>query len=369
MGKRILLMYISEVSGHHSASCAIEKAVKMLQPDAQILNLNGFNYTNPIWERIINQAYMSVVKNTPEIWDYLYDNPAVLRRVKKIRELIHKANTEKLKTLFDEFKPDVVCCTQAYPCGMVADYKKTMNVELPLVGVLTDYAPHSYWVYDNVDAYVVPAAETGEQLVKNGILEDRVRPLGIPIDPKYAVSLDKKAIRRELKLDENLPTMLIMGGGQGLGSIGKYLSAMNRIEKKFQVIVVTGTNKRLLGWIKNRRFKYNIHPFGYVDFVEKLMEVSNIIVTKPGGVTTAEALSKNLPMIIVNPLPGQETINTKFLLREEVALRAGNEMELADLMDWLLDNSSKLKQISQKTRIYANPDAAIKVAELLLSLH
>jgi processive 1,2-diacylglycerol beta-glucosyltransferase len=361
-------MYISEVSGHHSASLAVEKAIKILDPGADVLNINAFNYTNPIWERIINRAYLSVVKNTPELWDYLYDNPKVLKNTRKIREMIHKSHTEKLQALFDEFKPNVVAATQAYPCGMVADYKKTFNLDLPVVGILTDYAPHSYWIYDNIDAYVVPSKETGAKLARNGILEERIKPLGIPIDPKYAAPLDKTAIQKEFGLDPKLPTILIMGGGQGLGPIKNILAAIGRIKENFQAIVVAGTNKKLFRWVQKRRFNKKVIPLAYTDCVEKLMEVSTFIVTKPGGVTTAEALAKNLPMLIINPLPGQEAMNTNFLLNEGVALKADSEDELAILIDWLLANPGKLKQISQKTFQYAKPDAAIKTAELLLGL-
>ncbi len=361
-------MYISEVSGHRSASNAVEKAIKTINPDAEVLNINAFNYTNPIWERIINRAYMSVVKNTPEIWDYLYDNPRVLNSIKKIRKMIHKANTEKLRILFEDFKPDAVACTQAYPCGMVADYKKTFNLDLPIVGILTDYAPHSYWIYDNIDAYVVPSQETGQKLIKNGVLEEKVRPLGVPIDSKFGVSLDKEAIITELKLDAKLPKILIMGGSQGLGFIKKFLKTIDRLTQDFQILVVAGSNKKLCGWVKKRHFRKKVFSFGYIDFVEKLMAVSTLIVTKPGGVTTAEALATALPIIIVNPLPGQEAMNTKYLLKEGVALKADNEKELAELLDWLLNNPGKLKQISQKSRFYARPDSAMKTAELILEL-
>ncbi|MCX5715418.1 MAG: hypothetical protein NTV07_00830, partial [Candidatus Omnitrophica bacterium] len=185
MNKRILLMHISEVSGHRKASMAIEKAIKLISPDTETKGINTFNYTNPIWERIVNHVYMSVLRNAPEIWDYLYDNPKVLRRVKHIRALIHKANSEKVHKLFSEFNPGAVVCTQAYPCGLVADYKKQFNLDLPLIGVLTDYAPHSYWIYDNVDYYVVPSKDTGQKLVRGGVLEEKIKVLGIPIDPKF----------------------------------------------------------------------------------------------------------------------------------------------------------------------------------------
>ena len=115
MGKKILLLYISEDSGHHCASIAIERALHKLSGEVETFNLNLFNYTNPIMEKVINGAYMSVVKRKPEIWDYLYDNPKVLRQVQKLREKIHMSNTGKLKTLLDEVKPDGVICTQAFP--------------------------------------------------------------------------------------------------------------------------------------------------------------------------------------------------------------------------------------------------------------
>lgn len=368
MPKRVLLMYISEVSGHHSASLAVEKALKMKAPDTEILNINGFNYTNPIWERIINRAYMSVIKNTPELWEYLYDNPKVIKSTRRIREMIHRANTEKLKILFDEFRPDVVACTQAYPCGMVADYKKTYNINLPLVGILTDYAPHSYWVYDNVDVYIVPSEETGRKLANNGIPEERIKPLGVPIDPKFIPRQDKTAIQKELELDPGVPTILIMGGGQGLGPIKQMLVDIDKIPENFQALVVAGTNKKLRRWIQKRRFKNKIIAFGYVDHVERLMDASTFIITKPGGVTTAEALAKGLPMLIINPLPGQEAINTRFLLNEGVALKADNGNELAELIDWLMVNPGKMRQISQNIARHSKPDSAIKAAELMLGL-
>ncbi|GAG10353.1 unnamed protein product, partial [marine sediment metagenome] len=165
MKKKILLMYISNDSGHHRATLAIEKIFHLRDKDIETLNVNSFNYTNPVLEKIINKTYMSVINRKPEFWGYLYDNPRILKKTRRLRESIHRHNTEKLKNLIDAFRPDAVICTQAFPCGMVADYKKTFNVKLKLFAVLTDYAPHSYWIYDTVDAYFVPSQETGQRLI------------------------------------------------------------------------------------------------------------------------------------------------------------------------------------------------------------
>ena len=162
--KKILLMYITEVSGHHQATLAIEKSLKGLNPRLEILNINGFSYTYPIVEKIVNKAYMSIIKRTPHIWHYLYDNPAVYKKTLSIKKAIQQSNHSKFEKLFSQFQPDVVVCTQAFPCGMVADYKKEHNLNIKIIGVLTDYAPHSYWLHEGVDYYIVPSEEAKERM-------------------------------------------------------------------------------------------------------------------------------------------------------------------------------------------------------------
>ena len=159
--KRVLLLYISEVSGNHQATLAIEKSLRILFPGNETLNVNGFGYTYPLIEKIVNKTYMGIIKRTPKIWDYLYDNPKVVKRLQTVKEIIHKSNHSKLARLFEDFRPDTVVCTQAFPCGMVVDYTRTYGLDVMVVGVLTDYAPHSYWIHEGVDYYVVPSDETG----------------------------------------------------------------------------------------------------------------------------------------------------------------------------------------------------------------
>ena len=367
--KRILLMYISEDSGHHCASMAIENAVRRLSPGYETLSINAFNYTNPILEKVINKAYMGVVKRRPEIWDYLYDNPKVLERTRRLRQIIHNINSPKLKILFDEFRPEAVICTQAFPCGMVADYKKTYGLGLPLAGVLTDYAPHSYWIYNNVDYYIVPSEETGRSLVASGVSADRVKALGIPIDPRFKDDTDRAKVARELALDMDVPTVLIMGGTQGLGPIRELVGLLDNVPHPLQLIVVTGTNRRLFRWLKGRhkRFRQRSVIYGFTRNIDELMGFASVIVTKAGGITTAEALAKGLPMIILSPLPGQEAMNTKYLLREGVALKAENTHDCALLLEELLYyNVDKLRSMSMNARRCSKPESSIEIARLIV---
>ncbi|MFA6320704.1 MAG: glycosyltransferase [Candidatus Omnitrophota bacterium] len=364
--KRVLLLFISEHSGHHCASLAIEKALHDLEPSIETFNINSFNYTNPILEKIINRAYMGVVKRTPELWDYLYDNPKVLKQTQALRAMMHKFNTDKLKTLLEEFRPDAVVCTQAFPCGMVADYKKTFNLNLPIFGVLTDYAPHSYWIYNNVDQYIVPSKETGDKLIANGIDPVKIKDYGIPIDSKFQNISEKSLLVEKLGLDKGKPCILIMGGTQGLGPIKELVRILDRSESDMQFIIACGTNKKLYKWLKPRCYRKKTIILSYATNIDELMQVADIILTKPGGITTAEALAKGLPMLIVNPLPGQEAMNTKFLLKEGVAVKAESPEDVSVLLKELLDNKSKLQAMSDTARSLSRPDSSVMIAKSVL---
>lgn len=370
MTKKILLLYISEDSGHHCASLAIESALHKLDPEVKTLNINSFNYTNPILEKIINRTYMSVVKRTPEIWDYLYDNPKVLKSTQRLREMIHKFNTGKLNSLLGEFSPDSIVCTQAFPCGMIADYKKSLNLDTPLVGVLTDFAPHSYWIYDNVDRYVVPSDDTGKKLIDNGIDPAKVAVLGIPIDPKFSGGCRKEEVLEKLSLDKDRPCVLVMGGTQGLGPIKEIVRLLDRSSLKLQMLVATGTNKKLYRWMTRRckHFKKKTVVFPYAQNIDELMTASEMIITKPGGITTAEALARAIPMLIVNPLPGQEAINTSYLLKEGVAVKAENSNDAIVLLEELLYNKHKLRIMRDRARAISKPDSSVDIAKLILGL-
>ncbi len=368
--KRIILMYISEVSGHHSATLAIEKAMKILQPNVVTLNINAFNYTNPISEKIINRLYMAVIKRTPKIWDYLYDNPTVVKKIENIKKSIHKFNSPKLKNLFDKFRPDAVICTQAFPCGMVADFKKTYNSDIPLVAVLTDYIPHSYWVYETVNYYITPSQEVTQRLIKKGVPADKIKSLGIPFDPKFSENIPKSEVMRKFNLKQDIPTLLIMGGGQGLGPIKTIIKSLEKVQKNFQELIVTGTNKKLYKSLKRKTKKYkkNILVFGYVDNINELMGISNIIITKPGGVTTSEALAKKIPMIIVKPIPGQEENNTVYLTEKGAAVKIDNPKDINLVIEDLLSDQRKLNHLCESAGRIGKPNASLDIARFLLDL-
>jgi len=368
--KNIILMYISEVSGHHSATIAIEKAIKMIAPETQLLNINAFRYTNPISEKVVNHIYTTVIKRTPKLWDMIYDNPEVKKRLDKIKSAVHKMNTPKFTRLFDKFTPDIVVCTQAFPCGMVADYKKHCNSDIKLIAVLTDYIPHSYWVYDKVDLYITPSDEVSHRLIMKGVPPEKIKSLGIPFDPKFNAPVDKAKTYHRLNLNPDIKTVLIMGGGQGLGPIKTIVKALEKSKCEFQEIIVTGTNKKLYKSLKSKakKCKKKIHLLRYVDYVNELMTIADVIVTKPGGITTSEALSKKLPMLILRPIPGQEESNTLYLTQKKAAIRINKPKEITHLIDNLFTDTHKLKAMADAAGQMSKPHASMDIAKLALTV-
>lgn len=368
MHKRVLLMYISQVSGHRQGAVAIAKSLKSLDPDCEVLSINGFGYAYPLMEKIINTAYMGVIKRAPKIWEYLYDNPKVIKFSEKWKQSIHRSSHKKLKPLIDEFKPDVVVCTQAFPCGMVADYKKSHDLALTVIGVLTDYAPHLYWLHEGVDYYVVPSQEAQDRYVKEGIPRERIKIFGIPIRTKFAEASGVDNIARKLGLDLNIPTILIMGGGQGLGPMKEAVKSLVRLERPLQMIVICGTNVKLVNWIKKvqRQTEKKIIFYDYAANVDELMEVSTLIVSKPGGMTTSECLAKGLPMVIVDPIPGQEERNSQFLVNQGIAIRVDDKRHIAHEIDVLLNNPGQLAAMKQAALKNGKPMAAENIARLIL---
>jgi processive 1,2-diacylglycerol beta-glucosyltransferase len=275
-----------------------------------------------------------------------------------------------MKALIENSMPDLIACTQAFPCGMVADYKTTFKSGIPLVGVLTDFYPHSYWIYETVDRYIVASDEAKAKLIENGIPPDRINIFGIPLDISFAERSDLSSIRQRLGLVKGITTILIMGGSGGLGPIKKMVASLNRISSDIQIIVVTGTNSKLCTQLNRhiKNFKKKIVIIGYADNVNELMSISDLVVTKPGGLTVSEALAKGLGIVIINPIPGQEAKNTQFLLQKQAAIKAANEEELAILVDTLCRMPYKVEAMKKASANLGKPHAAQDIAKMIMEL-
>ncbi|MDD3088434.1 MAG: glycosyltransferase [Candidatus Omnitrophica bacterium] len=370
MKKRVLILYISRYSGHYYAAEAIEEGIKEFSPDTHVEKMNALDYTNPVLGRLINRVYLQVIKRRPHVWGDMYDNPSVLEKTRNTRRAVHRYNMHKIKKMIAAKRPDVVLCTQAFPCGMVADYKVISAGGPKLIGVLTDYAPHSYWLHDAVDHYVVPDEKTGALLAKKGIASGKINPLGIPVSLKFRQAHDRKITLRRLGLIPERPTILMMGGSQGLGPMEELLNAVTLNGRKhFQAIVVTGRNMRLFRkLVRASKNDKGTVVLPFADNVDELMDASDIIVSKAGGLTTAEALSKKLPMVIIDPIPGHERRNADHLVAEGAAAEVFSFSELKNVLDEIFERPERLSAMRESAGRLSKPLSSLDIAKLALGV-
>ncbi len=367
-GRRFLLLHVTISSGHHHASRAIAHALRRIDPFCQVINVDAFDYTSPFVRSAIHRSYFSVIRHQPNVWEYLYDNPAVHQRVQRFRTLLHRYHTAKLARLLETVQPHAVACTQAFPCGMIADFKQQHGLRVPLVGVLTDFAPHVYWLHDTVDAYIVAAEELRDRFVANGVAAERIQVSGIPVEPKFLDPVDRPAVYREFDLDPQVPVVLIMGGGGGFGPIPELMASIDRMPDACQFVVIAGTNQPLLAWLRAQRFTHRVRVHGYIDAVPQLMDIATLIITKPGGLTTSEALAKRLPLLILSPIPGQEMCNARYLLAQRAAEQLESPERAGEVVGELLRDRSRLDAVRRASERLSHPTSAMDAAQLMIEL-
>ncbi len=365
---RILLFYISVNSGHQMAAMAIEDAIRIVDRNVETLNINHFHYTNPVLAKLIMKGYHGMLRKTPELWDYLYDNNVVREKTSKLMELVYKLNTIKIHRLIQWYKPELIVCTQAFPCVAMAEYKRTRKVQIPLVGVVTDYGIHSYWVDKDINLYIVPTVNCRDRLVQLGVDSKRIEVHGIPISPRFSVPLEAAKIRHRLGINGSTPVVLIMGGSRGMISIDEIVEDLARLPEPLHLLAICGANRSLYRRLQKLqgRCQASISVFSYVSNIEELMSIADVMVTKPGGLTITESLSKKLPLIIINPIPGQEAKNTEFLINNQVAIKANDSRDVSQQVSGLLGSARERESLRQRINNLGVKNAGLDIAKRVI---
>ncbi|MFC1667898.1 glycosyltransferase [Chlamydiota bacterium] len=367
--KKFLILYISETSGHHTTATAIETGLQLFSKDSvSIQTVNALYYLYPYFEKVIMKAYMGVVKKAPDIWEYLYDNHKVKDKLSGWRERTHRRNIPKIFELIMAKRPDVIICTQAYPCGILNAFKKMYGFDFELYAVVTDYVAHSYWVFDSVDHYIVPTEEVKEQLMSKGVLEERIKCFGIPLMPRFYKKHDLFETKLRYGINNGDKVVTIMGGGQGLLPMKKIIKELDSLSFRLHIIAIAGKNEKLYDSLLalKKKIQHKISVLGYITAVPQIMEISDILISKPGGVTITEALVKELPMVIVRPLPGQEAKNTEFLIKNNIAIKIDSIEELSGMLTNLFAHENKIEQMKDAMRLLRNPRSLQLLTSLIL---
>ena len=368
--KKVLLLSVSAGAGHMRAAEAIR--AYSLDPHYQVVatHLDVMNFMTAGFRKLYTDFYIKLVNKAPTLWGYLYQASHEAQpdsTMEKMRRALERLNARALLREIANFKPDAIICTHFLPAEMLSRLLKKERLYCPVWVQVTDFDLHRMWVHERMTGYFAANEEVAFRMRAQGIAADTIHVTGIPIMPSFAGQLDRVECAREFGLDPARMTIMLMGGGAGLGSLDTIATRLLALDSDFQLIVLAGKNLPALAELQRLATRYpgRLLPQGFTDQVERLMACADLVVTKPGGLTTSECLAMGLPMIVNSPIPGQEERNADYLLAQGVALKAFDDVTLEYRIRYLLAHPEKLVDMRAKATVLGRADAARQVLELV----
>ena len=372
MSKRILVLSASVGAGHMRAAQAVELALKQLAPDATVRNLDILTLTNAAFRRLYGTAYLDLVNKAPHLLGYVYDllgqpRSATSKR-DRLRLLVEKLNLLKLGELLTDEPWDIIVNTHFLPAEIIASLRKKRKLQTPQITVTTDFETHRLWVNQPCELYTTATGEGSAFLHSFGVPADATRVTGIPIHPVFAQPKDPMECRKRQGLATDRPVILQSAGGFGVGPIEMLFEGLLATETPIQLVAVAGRNEAVREKLEKIAVpsRHKVKVLGFTDQMDELMCAADMVVTKPGGLTTSEVLARGAAMVIVNPIPGQESRNSDYLLENGAAIKINNLATLAYKLAPLLADRVKLDLLKANARKIGKPQAAFDVARLAL---
>jgi processive 1,2-diacylglycerol beta-glucosyltransferase len=374
MFQKVLILSASAGAGHLRAAQAVEKAFLQLNAAREVRNIDTLEYTNKLFQKLYSKAYIELVNKAPDVLGWLYDQMDKPWQNERRRLAFDKLNTRPFVKMLRQYQPEVIVCTHFLPAEIISWLRAKNRLDTRQAIVITDFDVHAMWLCHHYEQYFVALNETAVHLEQLGIPSDKITVSGIAIDPVFAEFKDSRDMRLKHGLDPSLPTILLSAGGFGVGPVEMVLQSLAKMRTRVQVVAICGRNEDL----KNRIHKFSanlgqdcnvrIAPVGYTTEIDEFMSASDLMLGKPGGLTTSEALAKALPFVIINPIRGQEERNADHLLEEGVAIRCNNLPVLAWKIDNLLDDLPRLNNMRTNAKRLGRPRSACDIVEKLLSL-
>jgi processive 1,2-diacylglycerol beta-glucosyltransferase len=372
---RVLLLSASSGAGHVRAAQALEKAFAA-RGDCTVEHIDTIQYVSKLFQRAYDQAYITMVRRAPELMGLVYDRTDKPWEHMRRRLALDRLNTGPMIRLLQRVQPDLCVATHFLAAEIIAWLIAKKKLRAHNAIAVTDYDVHAMWLCRTVDRYYVAMDEAAEYLAKIGVPREKVQVTGIPVDPLFAAPLDRAETRRALALDSNASVILVSAGGYGIGPVEQLVNDLLALQKPWQIVAIAGkaekVRKRLeeisAGAGKLSGGALRLVPVGFTKDMDKYMAASDLLVGKAGGLTTSEALARNLPMALIEPIPGQEERNADHLLEAGAAIRCNNLPAAAWKIARLLDDPQHLSRMRDAARFMARPNAAANIAEDSLKL-
>lgn len=370
--KKILILYAAYGGGHYSAANSIKKYLdEHFEVETEIIDC--IQYINKVLNKLTTEAYKEMARKAPSLWGKVYSNSqsGLLRHVSS---RTNKVMAIKLKNLIKEIQPDLIVSTHPFSSQMVSYLRRKGKINCKLVTVLTDFAPHDQWLigHEYTDDFFVANEKMGKYLLNYGVEPSKIHVTGIPLSNKFFQQFNKQEIYKEFGLDDSKPVILFFGGGEfGLGKDrpAQILEALINNLSTTQIIAISGKNPKMnesfSEIVKKLDCGNRVKVFEYTNKVPELMSISSLVVTKPGGLTTSESLASELPILVINPIPGQEEENAEFLVEHNVAVWLKNDDNPDEVIQKLFSSPEKLNNMKKNTILLAKKNSTKDICEII----
>ncbi|MGP7816476.1 MGDG synthase family glycosyltransferase [Niallia sp. 01092] len=368
---KILILSATFGDGHKQVARAISEAVDYTLPDAEPIILDMKDWVHPYLYPVSNYVYKSSIKKFPQVYSYLYRKTRVKTVFSTKLNSLFSIGMQSMLEIIQRVKPMVVVSTYPFAAGIISKLKEQGLIDIPAVTIITDYTDHSSWIHPFTDQYLVGSSQVKDRLISVGVEEFKIKHTGIPIRQRFIEKQSREFLFKKYRMNANKFTILVMGGGDGF--IGKGLStfqALESISSNLQLIIVCGRNKKLKEQLEHelKNSKHDILLMGFSENIHELMAISDVMITKPGGVTTAEALAMELPLLIYNPLPGQEEDNASFLIQSGLALLAKTKNDLIFNIQSVVHDSKPLMLMKQRTKQHQKKTSSLDALDVIVRM-
>ena len=371
--KKILLFYGSYGGGHLSAAKSLKEYIDKNYPESETKLVDCMEYINKTVNKITTSAYSYMAKKAPGVWKTVY-NSSEKGLFSKISNTANKQMASKLNKCISEFNPDLIISTHPFSSQMCSILKSKEKINCKVATVMTDFHIHNQWIvkHEYMDYYFVSNNQMKEDLCTKGVNENKVFVTGIPFSERFLQNFDKENIFKEFGLNTNKLTALFFAGGEfGLGK-SRTFAIFESLVKNFpqvQVVAVAGRNEQMkklfTDCVKTFHREDEICVLDYTNKVPELMAISDFVITKPGGLTTTESLVSSLPMIIINPIPGQEEQNAEFLENAGVGVWLKKNDDIKITLEKFFESKEKLNEMKNNAIKLARPNSIREIIRVL----
>lgn len=354
---KVLLLSVKAGYGHHSTAKAIMEYFEEKGHECCMLDI--FEYINHRLGSSIQDGYLMSTKYIPKTYgkaygmlskkDEPYDRHSLL-------SIFSRFVSIKLEKFVSEYNPDIIIGTHSYAGVCISILADNAVIDCPSFGIVTDFTVHPFWESTFLDYYVIPDSMLSFEMQKKGIAPKKLLPFGIPVRKKFSEKIDKKQARKMLGIDD-IPTVLVMMGSMGYGNIKNALNEIEGCSHNFQTLCVCGSNKKVKAAVDEQEWTRPVYSYGFVDNVDVMMDAADFIITKPGGLTTSEALAKGLPLITMNPIPGQEDRNLSFLVNNGAAVMVNENFSVSEAFNIMFNNDWRMELMLESVKHLGKPDS------------